>query len=144
MATRFPRSAPLLVAMDGSDNALRALKHAIHWASARGQTLHVVHVQPRIRPSRLMPRTVIEDHYERQSQAALKPARDLLKGADVTAVVEECLGEPAVTLAAYASKYKCEQIVLGNRGHGTVATLFLGSVAMKVLHLAEVPVTLVK
>ncbi len=91
-----------------------------------------------------MPQSLIDEHYDRQSEAALKSARALLKKAGVTAVVDECLGEPAATLVAYASKYKCEQIVLGNRGHGAIATMLLGSVAMKVLHLADVPVTLVK
>ncbi len=130
--------------MDGSENALRALKHSVTWATERGQTIHVVQVQPRIKSSRLMPRSYIEEHYERQSQAALKPARDLVRNAGVTTVFESCLGEPATTLVAYAKKYQCEQIVLGNRGHGAIATMFLGSVAMKVLHLADVPVTLVK
>ncbi|HMN43844.1 MAG TPA: universal stress protein [Povalibacter sp.] len=145
MATRSRRSAAaLLVAMDGSENALRALKLALAWARQRDQAIHIVHVQPRIKSSRLMPRSLIEEHYERQSQAAFKPARELVKRTGVTAVFDDCLGDPAATLAAYAKKYHCEQIVLGNRGHGAIATLFLGSVAMKVLHLADVPVTLVK
>jgi nucleotide-binding universal stress UspA family protein len=35
-------------------------------------------------------------------------------------------------------------IVISTRGLGAVAGLVLGSVAMKVLQLAEIPVTLVK
>ncbi len=35
-------------------------------------------------------------------------------------------------------------IVMGTRGMGALANLALGSTATKVVHLAEVPVTLVK
>jgi len=35
-------------------------------------------------------------------------------------------------------------IVMGNRGHSAIKGLFLGSVALKVVQLAEMPVTLVK
>jgi nucleotide-binding universal stress UspA family protein len=34
--------------------------------------------------------------------------------------------------------------VMGTRGLGPVQSLLLGSTALKVIHLAEVPVTLVK
>ena len=34
--------------------------------------------------------------------------------------------------------------ILGTRGMGTVANLVLGSVATKVIHLAHIPVILVK
>ncbi|HET9042709.1 MAG TPA: universal stress protein, partial [Burkholderiales bacterium] len=40
--------------------------------------------------------------------------------------------------------HHCEGIVMGTRGLGSVATLVLGSVAHKVLHLTHVPITLVK
>ena len=33
---------------------------------------------------------------------------------------------------------------MGSRGMGTIASLLLGSIATKVVHLAEVPVTRVK
>jgi nucleotide-binding universal stress UspA family protein len=44
----------------------------------------------------------------------------------------------------YAEDKQCEQIVMGTRGLGTVSNLVLGSVATKAIHLAKVPVLLVK
>ncbi|ARP81841.1 hypothetical protein CAL12_14125 [Bordetella genomosp. 8] len=41
-------------------------------------------------------------------------------------------------------QHKCDQIVMGSRGLGTTAGLWLGSVTTKTLHLAQVPVTIVK
>lgn len=39
---------------------------------------------------------------------------------------------------------KCTHIIMGTRGRGRVAALVLGSVALKVVQLARIPVTLVK
>jgi nucleotide-binding universal stress UspA family protein len=47
-------------------------------------------------------------------------------------------------IAQYAKEKGCDQIVMGTRGLGTVQGLLLGSVATKVIHLANVPVMLVK
>ncbi|MBI2312352.1 MAG: universal stress protein [Betaproteobacteria bacterium] len=54
------------------------------------------------------------------------------------------MGDAAEIIAKFAKKLKCEGIVMGTRGLGPVKGLVMGSVATKVLHLAAVPVTLVK
>ena len=38
----------------------------------------------------------------------------------------------------------CDQIIMGSHGRTALGGLLLGSVAMKVLHLTDIPVTLVK
>jgi nucleotide-binding universal stress UspA family protein len=43
-----------------------------------------------------------------------------------------------------AKEHGCAQIVMGTRGLGTVSGMLLGSVATKVIHLADVPVVLLK
>ena len=53
-------------------------------------------------------------------------------------------GEAGETLADAARRLKCGSIVMGTRGQGAVGNLVLGSVATRVVHLAKVPVTLVK
>ena len=53
-------------------------------------------------------------------------------------------GDAAQEIVEYAKTHHCEGIVMGTRGLGSVATLVLGSVAHKVLHLTHVPITLVK
>lgn len=47
-------------------------------------------------------------------------------------------------IARAARRLKCESIVMGTRGMGTIGNLFLGSVATRVIHLARIPVTLIK
>jgi nucleotide-binding universal stress UspA family protein len=47
-------------------------------------------------------------------------------------------------IAEVGRQENCDAIVMGTRGMGAVSGLVLGSVATKVIHLADVPVTLVK
>jgi nucleotide-binding universal stress UspA family protein len=53
-------------------------------------------------------------------------------------------GQVAKTIADVAREEGVGQIVMGTRGLGGVQGLLLGSVATQVIHLAEVPVTLIK
>lgn len=50
------------------------------------------------------------------------------------------VGDPAEVIVQYAEDKRCEQIVMGPRGMGTMSNLVLGSVASKVIPLAKAPV----
>ena len=54
------------------------------------------------------------------------------------------IGPVAETIARTALGQNCDGIVMGTRGLGAAAGALLGSVASQVVHLADVPVTLVK
>lgn len=49
-----------------------------------------------------------------------------------------------VTDVPDASRLPCDPIIMGTRGLGEGGSFFLGSVAVEVVHLADVPVTLVR
>ncbi|MFN0298876.1 MAG: universal stress protein [Burkholderiales bacterium] len=53
-------------------------------------------------------------------------------------------GDPASEIATVAGNQHATEIVMGTRGLGGIATLMLGSVATRVVHLVAIPVTLVK
>jgi nucleotide-binding universal stress UspA family protein len=53
-------------------------------------------------------------------------------------------GEPAATIDQIGREESIDHIVMGTRGLGSIRGLLVGSVATRVLHLVEVPVTLVK
>lgn len=64
------------------------------------------------------------------------------KGVEAATAVRE--GDPAEEIVKYAHEGGFDHIIMGTRGLGSVQELILGGVARKVVHLAAVPVTLVK
>ncbi len=71
------------------------------------------------------------------AEAALKAA-----GVRVTVCVEH--SDPAPSIVQLAAETGCDHIVMGTRSLGSLARMVAGSVATKFLHIADVPVTLVK
>jgi nucleotide-binding universal stress UspA family protein len=138
----------ILVPLDGSKNALRAVQYAIDVAK-RGQTMvHVLNVQQQMDdygtvPAYVSKRTHREFASER-AKAVLEPALERLRRARVRHAAHIVYGDVAPSIARTAQRLKCDSIVMGTRGMGAIGNLLLGSVANKVIHLAKAPVTLIK
>jgi nucleotide-binding universal stress UspA family protein len=131
----------VLVPIDGSGPALRALKWA---ASAHDADVLVLNVQPVMPSSRFVSKAMIAEHQRRGADEVLASARPLIKRLKLDVRTYRAIGDPAATIVAFAKKHRCYAIVMGSRGHGLIAASLLGSVAAKVVFLAECPVTLVK
>ncbi len=138
----------ILVPIDGSKTALRAADYAITQAKRIRAQVHLLNVQ-------LLPDTYrTEREYlavasnreltTRRAEAILKPAVARLRRARVQHTVHISYGDIAPAIARVVRQLKCDSIVMGTRGLGPIGGLLLGSVAMKVIHLAKIPVTLVK
>jgi nucleotide-binding universal stress UspA family protein len=139
------RTRNILIPVDGSPSSLRALKHAAErFRDSPHAHLLVLNVQPALPSSRHVPQSMIKDHQQRMSEEALAPARALVARLDVTSDCYLRVGVPAEVIANFAQRTHCREIVMGTRGLGRVRGLVLGSVTNKVIHLATVPVTLVK
>ena len=67
----------------------------------------------------------------------LQEASTQVKQVDLT-------GYPADALVEYAEGVGAELIVIGSRGRGELAALFLGSTSHRILHLAHCDVLVVK
>lgn len=135
----------ILVPMDGSEPALRALDHAIRKAGESGE-IRVVNVQPPI-PSSVgdfVGADAIRRYHEEEGEKALAEARARLDRAGVRYTAEIRVGQSAETVAQVARECGCDEIVMGSRGRGGFSGLVLGSVASRVLHVSPVPVTVVK
>lgn len=137
-----------LVPIDGSASALRALVHAL--AELRGQPaaeLHLLNVQiPPVHtfPSKLVSPDLINQELRREGRALLAQVEDSAGGIDIASVHHVRIGRPADEIAACAAELGCDAIVMGTRGNSPMTGLLLGSVATRVVHLAQLPVTLVK
>jgi len=140
----------LLVPVDGSDTSLRAVEHVIRMASLYKDLpeLHVINVQPPMpfgnRVSSVVGHDTVENYHREEGLKALQGAVQKLDAAAVKYAHHIAVGEPADTIADYAAQKGVDQIVMGTRGTGATSSLFLGSVATKVVHLAKVPVLLIR
>ena len=104
----------------------------------------MLNVQAAIPVSRFVSRAMIREFHERHAEAALKPARELIRKLKLDAECYMRVGDVPATICTFAGETGCEENVMGARGLSRVAGLLLGSVATRVIHLAKVPVTLVK
>ncbi|MBY0398935.1 universal stress protein [Myxococcota bacterium] len=139
----------LLVPVDGSENSMKALRHAISVArSCAGSSIHVVtaHEEPIVfgEVSVYVSREMIAELQRRQSEGPLSMAVQVLESSGIPHTREILEGPIARTIARRADELGCDGIFMGTRGMTALGGLLLGSVATKVIHEANVPVTLVK
>jgi nucleotide-binding universal stress UspA family protein len=138
-----------LVAIDGSDNARRAVEYVIKQAGRYKEPLqlHLLNVQVPlvgVNVKLFIKREDLNAYYHDEGTVALKTVRERLDAAGIAFVPHIGVGHPGEVIVQYAVDKDCEQIVMGSRGLGSVSNLVLGSVATKVIHLAQMPVLLVK
>jgi len=137
-----------LVPVDGSEEALRALAHALaELRDTPGGQLHVLNVQPtpiHPWPGKLVPPDLIEQELRRAGERIVLPAETAARESGVSCTTHVRIGDAAHEIAECAVGQQCDAIVMGTRGLGRVAGIVLGSVANRVVHLSTVPVTLVK
>jgi nucleotide-binding universal stress UspA family protein len=136
----------ILVAVDRSEPSLRAVDIAADMAAKYGAALMLVTAMRDVgRPDPGMEAYVRSEHIsEPPITLEIEGVRNGLtevrhrvtaKGAkDVS--VNVVLGDPAEQILAVAKDSQADMIVMGNRGHGPLAGLLLGSVAQKVISLA--------
>ena len=138
----------ILLAIDGSDNALRAVSYLIKRAAAAKDQYQVslVNVQYPLHGTvaSFISGAQVKQYHHDEGEKALAPAQALLDGAGIAHSEHLFVGEPAEVISRFARENGCDEIVIGNRGLGNIGSLLVGSVASKIIHLSEVPVVLVK
>ncbi|QKS29964.1 MAG: universal stress protein [Candidatus Accumulibacter similis] len=137
-----------LVPVDGSAAAHRAVRHVVTLASIHPSLEAVLlNVQPEVDTwsvRSVLKKEEVEAIEESHGGDILQADREILNAAGiaVTPVVE--IGPPAETIARVARESGCDAIIMGTRGLGAVSSVVLGSVSSRVLHLSDLPVTLIK
>lgn len=138
----------LLVPVDGSDHAKRALRHALSLCGGGcAAELHLLNVQEPIvdwEVRRFLREEEIDTMLQAKAETIVAGAEAIVAEAGCSASRHIAFGDVAQTIAEKAVELGCEQIVMGTHGRGAFTDLLLGSVSTKVLHLVDIPVTLVK
>ena len=135
----------ILVAIDGSDDSMRALDQAIKLFATDSLHIHLLSVAEVIHMNEVLFKDTasgmhqIEEEHKAACQKILEPAIRTLKDADISHDAHIEIGQPAQTITEVAGKYHCETIVMGTRGNGAIRSLVVGSVANKDVHLSAMP-----
>src|SRR3989338_5148846 len=139
----------ILIPVDGSANAQRAVDHVIKNIATlkeRPQLL-LLNVQWNVATGNVklfINQQTIDDYYLEQGTAALQSARAALDAASLPYQYHISIGTPAEAIVQYANEQGADQIVMGRQGQGGLQALLLGSGVNKELHLANCPVLLIK
>jgi nucleotide-binding universal stress UspA family protein len=139
----------LLVPLDGSTASERALEHALSLAAGNPATIIILlnvqtpevlglsDIRARSQNDRMLADRRSEEVLRRPVETCGKHHVSCEKRAEYRGTVAE-------TIVRVARETGADQIVMGARGLGRLRGLMLGSVTTQVVHLADVPVTLVK
>ena|SRR5436305_1851968 len=135
----------ILVAIDGSPTAQRALEHAIDLADALHARLTILTVAPEVPGfARGAPVDVaaLERAAEQEADERVRAAVDLVPDTvSVTHIVRR--GSAAKEILAASQEGNYDLLVMGSRGRSRLATNMLGSVARDVHYGTTLPMLVV-
>jgi nucleotide-binding universal stress UspA family protein len=136
----------VLVAVDGSQPSLKAVRMAADVAVRFGATLRLVHVVPKlVLPPDVYGLTLAEVEREHRAYGE-KIVEKALASIDVPGLETSSTilyGSPAEAIAEEAATSDVGMVVVGSRGYGAVARVFLGSVSDRIVHISPKPVLVV-
>ena len=143
---------PILLALDGSELAERALPHAVALARQFGARLLLVRVVPPVvQPLGVEPGFSPASGYAQVIEAESAAARayvdhlaQRLQQDGITVEALTPLGEPAASILEVAAERGAGLIVMATHGRSGLSRLVFGSVAERVLREASVPLLLVR
>ena len=140
----------ILVATDGSPAANAALEEALALALETGSAIAVITVWRALQgdfglayPSTAVLADIL-DAERTHAETTLRVAAERAGETGVPIVTRLATGDPAETICAYAAEIGARFIAVGTRGHGTVASLLLGSVSQAVMRHAPCPVLVIR
>jgi nucleotide-binding universal stress UspA family protein len=137
----------LLVPVDGSENSLRSLDHAIYLTKKTGANItamNVIENPPTVYVESQKLLNNLLANFRAESANILDKCKQIAEksGVKIETVIGE--GDAASTIVGYAEKGNFDTIIIGRRGLGRFKEMMLGSISNKVLHHAKCTVNIVK
>jgi nucleotide-binding universal stress UspA family protein len=133
----------ILVAVDGSQHADKALEYASNLARKTGARLSIVHVAEEFKNIGYSITKELEQRNRAMLQKYQSRAKKLVKRKNVN-TIEVKGNDIGEEILDTADKKKVDTIVLGSRGIRENKEFLLGTVSYKVSHYAKCPVIIVR
>lgn len=137
----------ILVPVDGSENALRAVRYALGLAEPLGVRIRLFYVFPVSSVEIIGMAGMSRDDVDHAAQASAQRVFDEVHAhiGDVNVPISDdtSVGDPAEEIIRCTEDDPKLMVILGRRGLSTVQKLLLGSVSEKVMRHARCPVTVI-
>ena len=145
----------ILVPIDGSETARKALEYAVDLAKQTGSPIILVSVVDKssfygiqnipYESSQTHLLETLEDYLRQTSDAYVAEAEELCRSKGVESQKIVNAGHPAEEIIKAAEDMKVDLIVMGSHGKSTLGAALLGSVTMGVIHMeTKIPVLVVR
>ena len=160
----------ILYATDLSESAVHAFAYAVSLANLYGAGITILHVLAEFPGEEFITNMISTDTWKEIKNRHYSEARDQLiakrgdhvalkevleafseeaktNGSAEAAVTDEVLikpGAPAEVIVETAQEQKCDLIVMGTRGHSTLADVLIGSTAKWVVRNSPIPVLVIR
>ena len=144
----------LVVAIDGSNTSLKALRHAVEIADKTGSKITLVNIANPTEYMALAPEFLQEDSYEATALAnaenVLNKAEALAKSLGATDIQRHITvsvkgaRDMAQQLVDYAAQNSADLLVLGTHGRTGLMHLLMGSFAETVMRQSTLPLLIIR
>ena len=138
--------AKVLIPVDGSENALRAVRHVVNQSLSRGGLeAHLLHVRTPFSRyvARFSSKKQRDAHHRESAEEALARAREMLRRYSVPHAVHMDVGERAEAINRMAKRLRVNKIVMGTARKSSLTRLVQDSVTSRVMETAQVPVEVI-
>ncbi len=137
----------VVAGVDASEHGAAAAHSALRAARSAGSELHavhVVHVPTSLVTALAAAPAPVEEFAAAERSIVWERIAPILDGSGYPWTRVDLDGYPPDVLVRYATEVGADLLVVGSRGRGELAALFLGSTSHRVIHLAECDVLIAR
>lgn len=135
----------ILLAVEGSENSIRAAKEAVKITSSVKDTeVTIIYVIDHTEAESEEIHGEASEEFVLTRQLKLQPIVKLLQKEEIYYQVELVYGIPSHVISEYANDRNFDVLIMGKRGINPMQEMILGSVSRGILNKANLPVLIVK